>query len=283
MSGAGSRRTRTGTKSKKPGGEAGGASPPFCYPMMDPLEWIIWQDEHLLVVSKPAGLPTLIDGWDPAAPFLISLLKASLGQVWVVHRLDRDTSGVMVFALSAEAHRSLNTQFEQRQVQKAYHGLAQGSPEWETKTVRLPLRPNVGRKHRTVVDPRQGKPAHTELRVRERLGEYTLLEAHPHTGRTHQIRAHLAALGHPLVGDELYGGSSGIFRSQFPGQVSERQMRRGKSQAGAVLERAALHAYSLSLAHPISGEALHFSAPYPRDFDQVLRLLRGVPRSRGIE
>jgi RluA family pseudouridine synthase len=250
---------------------------------MDPLEWIIWQDEHLLAVSKPAGLPTLVDGWDPDAPFLIGLLKASLGEVWVVHRLDRETSGVMVFALSAEAHRSLNTQFEQRHVEKTYHALVQGSPEWETKTVRLPLRPNVGRKHRTVVDPRRGKAAHTELRVRQRLGEYTLLEAQPRTGRTHQIRAHLAALGHPLVGDELYGGSPGIFRSQFPGTVSERQMRRGKSQVGAVLERAALHAYSLSLAHPISGEALKFSAPYPHDFDQVLRLLLGDPRSSQID
>jgi tRNA pseudouridine32 synthase / 23S rRNA pseudouridine746 synthase len=212
---------------------------------------LLYLDEALLVADKPAGLPTLVDGYHPEAPYLLGVLKASYDRLWVVHRLDRDTSGVIVFARTAQAHRELNRQFEKHLAVKRYHALVQGSPAWEEKTVKLPLQPDGDRRHRTVVEPRRGKPARTDLRVLERLEGGTLVEAIPRTGRTHQVRAHLAALGYPIVGDKLYGG-----------------------EVHAGLERVALHARALLLHHPISEVEIQFSAPYPEDLEKALQQLR---------
>jgi RluA family pseudouridine synthase len=215
---------------------------------------VIFSDEHIIVVNKPAGLPTLPDGYDKAAPHLAQALAPDFGKVWIAHRLDRGTSGVMVVARSAEAHRSLNMQFDGREVKKAYHALIAGEPPWEEYTVRFPLRTDGDRKHRTVIDHGKGKPAVTHLRVLERCGAHTLIEARPETGRTHQIRAHLAALRLPVLGDPLYGGAA--------------------ATAGAFIDRTALHAFSLAFRHPSTKQALSFEAPYPPDFARALRTVR---------
>ena len=188
-----------------------------------------------MVIDKPAGLHTLPDGYDANLPYVRGMLEPEHGRLWIVHRLDRETNGVLVLARTAEAHRALNTQFEQHQVRKIYHALVVGSPDWKETTVRLPLRTNVGHRHRTAVGPQRGKPAVTHLRVLERFEGTTLVEAAPETGRTHQIRAHLAALGYPIVGDELYGA--------------------GPSPAGL-----SLHALSLEITHPVTGERMKFEA-----------------------
>ncbi len=232
---------------------------------------LLWSDPALLVVNKPAGLPVLPDGYQPDAPYLVSILKQAYQPLWVVHRLDRDTSGVMIFARSAEAHRSLNTQFEKRQASKLYHALVNGEPNWEAQTVDLPLRPDGDRRHRTVIDHQRGKPALTELHVLERFRRYALIEAAPQTGRTHQIRAHLAALGYPLVADALYGGGKGLY-------LSDLQPEDPASQPGAssspILGRSGLHAWALAFQHPVRGERLSFQAPYPEDFGAALQQLR---------
>jgi tRNA pseudouridine32 synthase / 23S rRNA pseudouridine746 synthase len=212
---------------------------------------LIYLDDHFLVVAKPAGLPTLVDGYHPEAPFLVGLLKETYPALWVVHRLDRQTSGVMIFARTAVAHRSLNTQFEQRLAVKTYHALVRGVPAWESRSIHLRLRADGDRRHRTVIDHQRGKPAETDLLVLERFESFTLLQATPHTGRTHQIRAHLAALGYPIVSDPLYGGPM-----------------------SPDLPRLGLHAYSIKLLHPASGEDMLFTASYPEDFNQAINLLR---------
>ena len=213
---------------------------------------VLWSDETLLVVNKPAGLPTLPDGYDPTAPYLGGILTPTFGRLWVVHRLDRHTSGVVVFARTSQAHRLLNSQFEGRQVSKVYHALVVGNPDWAEKTVQEPLLANGDRRHRTIVDAQKGKTAETSFRVLEQFGGYALIEAVPHTGRTHQIRAHLAFLGFPVVADKLYGGGL----EQLP------------------LERTALHASRLTINHPTSGERIAFEAPYPEDFRAALDQLR---------
>ena len=212
---------------------------------------VMWADEALLIVNKPAGLPTLVDGYHPEAAFLVGLLKTAYNPLWVVHRLDRDTSGAMVFARSAAAHRVLNTQFEKRQANKCYHALALGEPAWEDQTIDLPLRADGDRRHRTIVDWQNGKASCTRLRVLERFKGCALVEATPLTGRTHQIRAHLAALGYPVATDALYGG-----------------------EAQTWMARLALHALSLAFFHPTHNERLTFEAPYPADFSDALRNLR---------
>jgi tRNA pseudouridine32 synthase / 23S rRNA pseudouridine746 synthase len=161
---------------------------------MEIAEILLYTDETLLVVNKPAGLLSIADGYRPDLPHLARLLQAEFGRVWVVHRLDKDTSGVMLFARDAQTHRELNTQFEQRVVQKEYHAILAGMPEWEQIEIDLPLRVNGDRKHRTVIDHQNGKPARTSARVLERLGLFSLIAAAPHTGYTHQVRAHFAAL-----------------------------------------------------------------------------------------
>ncbi len=214
---------------------------------------VIWLDESLLAVDKPAGLRTLPDGYDPSLPHARSLLEPLYGRLWIVHRLDKETSGVLLLARSAQAHRSLNTQFEQRQTRKAYCALVNGSPAWQEYTVRLPLRTDGDRHHRSVVDTRRGKSAVTCLRVLERFAAHTLLEAAPETGRTHQIRAHLAALGLPIVGDLLYGGAA---------------LPDGEAPL------LGLHAAWLEVAHPLSGERLHLEAPLPPALQEALHALR---------
>jgi RluA family pseudouridine synthase len=218
----------------------------------------IHEDQHLVIVNKPAGLSVLPDGWEKDSEYLVKILEERFGKVFIVHRLDKITSGVMVFARDAETHRALNLQFETHEAQKIYHAIVEGNPKWEEKIARHPLRANVGHKHRTIVDDKHGKPSETRFRVIKRLqahpeqgrGEAALIEANPTTGRTHQIRVHAYALGHPLLGDALYG-----------------------AQDSYGIARPMLHAQSLSLIHPATKERVKFSAPRPADFEEVLRSL----------
>lgn len=245
----------------------------------------LWWDDSLLAVNKPAGLTVLQDGFDPDAPHLRSILEAEFGPLWIVHRIDRDTSGLVVLARSEAAHRALNQQFSTRQVGKLYHGLVPGAPAWDEKTVRLPLRADGDRRHRTVIDHQRGKPSTTRLRVLESFPipnhprqpnppSYSLIEARPQTGRTHQIRAHLAAIGFALVADGLYGPEAGLWLSQvkpnYHGDLSKER---------ALLGRLGLHAHTLFLEHPISGESLKLEAPYAKDFAATLRQLRRYCRA----
>jgi len=214
---------------------------------------IIYEDNYLIVIDKPAGLSVLPDGWEKDSEYLVKMLEEKFGKIFIVHRLDKITSGVMVFACEAETHRALNTQFENHDAQKTYHAILEGNPKWEEKVARHPLRANVGHKHRTMVDDKNGKPSETRFRVIKRYPASALVEAKPMTGRTHQIRVHAYALGHPLVEDVLYGA-----RDLYG------------------LPRPMLHAQSLSLIHPATNERMKFSAPHPTDFEEALKVLEAV-------
>ncbi len=215
---------------------------------------ILHEDADILIVNKPAGMPVLPDGWEKDAPYLVKLLEEQFGKLWIVHRLDKITSGVMVFARTAAAHRTLNLLFETRAVHKIYHAIVTGEPGWNEHTARHPLRVDVGHSHRTMVDHSRGKPSETAFRVLERYKNYSLLEAVPATGRTHQIRVHAYALGFPLLGDTLYS---------FPPV--------GRDNISP-LQRPALHACSLEFE--FEGESFSFTAPYPEDFTEALKKLR---------
>jgi RluA family pseudouridine synthase len=211
---------------------------------------IIYSDDHIMILNKPAGLPVLPDGWEPDAPYLVKLLEEEFGKIFVVHRLDKFTSGVMVFAKTTEAHRSLNIQFEKHTIEKVYRAIMVGNPPWQEKITKFPLRANVGHKHRTMVDNRNGLRSETQLKVLNRNEDNALVEARPMTGRTHQIRVHAYALGYPLLGDALYSAPE-----------------------TDLIARPALHAYTLSFDHPFSNERVTFLAPYPADFKTTLERL----------
>lgn len=211
----------------------------FYDPPDDPLD-IIHMDHEILVVNKPSGLLSVPGKGDHLADCLIARLQAAFPEVLLVHRLDRDTSGVMVFALTPHAQRHLGLQFEKRQVKKTYVARVWGDVQEDTGTVDLPLIvdwPNRPRQH---VDFEKGKPAVTDWKVLKREGATTRMRLFPQTGRSHQLRVHMLELGHPICGDPFY--AEGPARD-FP--------------------RLMLHAESLRFRHPDGGKGMNFRAKVP--------------------
>jgi tRNA pseudouridine32 synthase / 23S rRNA pseudouridine746 synthase len=223
-------------------------------------KFIVYQDDELIGINKPAGLLSIPDGYNPLLSHVIGPLAPYLGRLWIVHRLDRDTSGIMILARKREIHRELCMQFEHRDVKKAYHAVVIGSPDWEILTIDTPLQVNGDRKHRTVVAPMTGKKASTDLRVLRRSSSFTLIEAMPHTGYTHQIRAHLLSIGFPILGDPLYSNTN-IDRS-----ITDNIER--------VISRPALHSQRISFTHPVSRIWISLEAPYPLDFENAIQELQ---------
>lgn len=211
--------------------------------MTDPGFRILHEDAALLVVDKACGLLT-VPGIGPAkADCLIARLQRRWLTARVVHRLDRDTSGVLVVALDHETHRSLSMQFEARETAKCYVALAAGHPPKDAGEIDLPMRKDLVNAPLQIVDFVHGRPSVTRWRVLARLREpdRTRFELTPITGRSHQLRVHLLAIGHPILGDDLYA----------PAAVR------------AMAPRLCLHASKLAFTHPLTGERVAFEAPVP--------------------
>ncbi len=223
---------------------------------------IIFLDNDLLVINKPAGLLSIPDGYDPDLPHLKSVLEPDFGPVWLVHRLDKDTSGVMLLARNADAHRDLNRAFREHTVRKVYHGLVTPSPAWQEQVIDLPLKVNADRKHRTKVDLKVGKLAWTGCKVLTRGSEAVLMEITIKTGVTHQIRAHLRENNLMIIGELLYNA--------------------GLEPPVLTAPRTMLHARKITFHHPGSGEELTFTAPYPDDFRKIYTLLRTTTNPDGL-
>ena len=190
---------------------------------------ILFDGEDILAVHKPEGIASIRER-RTAGPFLQGLLAEQLGcRLYVVHRLDKDVSGVILFARTAEAHRSLNLQFESREVGKSYRALVYGEVREDEGVIDEPLR-EFG-SGRVAVDRHRGRACRTEFQVVDRLAGWTLLEITPLTGRRHQIRAHLYSIGHPVAGDPLYGdwrSRQGMSRLMLhAGRISFRLAERG--------------------------------------------------------
>lgn len=216
---------------------------------------VIYEDEDILVVDKPSGLLTIPDGYDPLLDNLASLLGNHFGRVWVVHRLDKDTSGLVLFARNTEAHQELNRQFRERLVRKDYLAIAAPVPSWESQDVNLPLLVNSGRSHLTKVDLERGKPAGTRFKVLEKKMEACLLECQPKTGYRHQIRAHLYSQGIGILGDPLYKPlKQVVLNPQAP--------------------RLMLQAQALHITHPTTNQPVSFSLPPD---PEILDYWNGLP------
>lgn len=208
-------------------------------PPTDPLE-ILHDDHEIIVVNKPSGLLSVPGRGEHLADCLISRLQEVFPQALLVHRLDRDTSGLMIFALTASAQRHIGQQFEKRQVKKTYIARVWGRVAEKAGTVELPLIvdwPNRPLQH---VDFEHGKPAITDWRVMRYEGETTRMRLMPQTGRSHQLRVHMRELGHPILGDPFYSEGEAL---DFP--------------------RLMLHAQALRLKHPDGGMGVSFTAPTP--------------------
>lgn len=227
---------------------------------------ILYEDDDLVAVDKPAGLAVHVGAGTRRGTLVNALLHrfgrlSSLGgplRPGIVHRLDKPTSGVLLVAKNDQAHRSLAEQFRQRQVDKQYVALLHGRLARAHDTIRLPVARDRVRRTRMTTLRAQGRAAVTEYRVRGTLAGFTLVEARLQTGRTHQLRVHFAALGHPVVGDTLYG--------------APRRLRWGNA-TGPTLNRIFLHAQRVRFRHPRTGEVLEVRSALPTELDDLLRRL----------
>ena len=225
---------------------------------------VIYQDAELVVVDKPAGLSahpgpghpdgTLVNGLLALCPDI----QGIGGEIrpGIVHRLDKDTSGLLMAAKTEHAHHSLSQQIKDRTVAKGYLALVEGAPSPEEGVINAPIGRDPRRRTRMAVTA-GGRDSSTGYRLLERVGAYSLLELQLHTGRTHQARVHLAWLGHPLLGDGLYARRSPLLIRHF------------------------LHAHRLAFAHPATGEPLEFLSPLPQDLEDALEAARREARGKG--
>jgi len=167
-------------------------------------EYIIYEDENVIALNKPEGMLVIPDGYKNDVTNLRDTLTGRLGEIFVVHRIDKLTSGLVLFAKNKATHKRLNELFERRKIRKIYHALIFGIPLWTEKTISLPLRINGDRRHRTTVDLYHGKKAITDIKIIFGDRFFCGAQISPKSGYTHQIRAHLSAIGHPIIGDQLY-------------------------------------------------------------------------------
>jgi 23S rRNA pseudouridine1911/1915/1917 synthase len=228
----------------------------------------LFEDDHIIALAKPAGLLTLPDRFNAALPNLRTMLKERFGEIFVVHRIDRETSGVMLFAKNAAAHKILSEQFETRRVRKFYHAVVQGRFEQDEMAIDIPLLADPSRAG-LVAPSVRGKESLTQVRILKRFRLATLLECELITGRQHQIRVHCAAVGHPLLVDADYGERSEFFLSGI-----KRKYNVGKHQEEQPLvSRNTLHAFRVEFSHPASQEVMRIEAPYPKDFKALVQML----------
>ncbi|TWI14152.1 23S rRNA pseudouridine(1911/1915/1917) synthase RluD [Aerolutibacter ruishenii] len=227
---------------------------------------VLYEDEHVIVINKPAGLVVHPGAGNPAGTLVNALLHrdpalANLPRAGIVHRLDKDTSGVMVVARTLPAHTALIEQLSGRQVHRQYLAVVVGALV-SGGTANAPVDRHPRDRIRMAVRE-DGKDAVTHFRLRERFRAHTLLECRLETGRTHQIRVHMAHLKHPIVGDPLYGGSLKLPKGASPELI---EALRG-------FRRQALHAETLEFSHPVTGEPVRCSAPMPADMQALVKVL----------
>jgi len=224
---------------------------------------VIFENERFIAVDKASGVSVGGDRWDESKERLDRLLERDLKlpKIYTVHRIDKETSGLVVFARDRETHRELSLAFEQRNVSKRYVAIVHGRPAWKETSCDLALVPNGNKKHMTIIDKYRGKESLTRFICLFSAGNYSVLEALPETGRIHQIRVHAAALGHPVVCDGLYGKENPVKLSSF-----KRGWRGDPHEEKPLLSRLGLHAQSLTLS---DGQTL--TAPPAKDMASLIK------------
>ncbi|HEU5116535.1 MAG TPA: RluA family pseudouridine synthase [Isosphaeraceae bacterium] len=239
---------------------------------------IVYEDEAFVVVDKPPGMVvhpakghwsgTLVN----ALQFHFDQLSTVGGEErpGIVHRLDRDTTGLLIVAKDDRAHRGLAAQFEARTIKKEYLAIVSGVMSRDSDYIERPIGTHPTHREKMAIRLPEdgGKVAVTYYEVQERFRNHTLVRCFPQTGRTHQIRVHLTHVGHPIVADKLYSGRDRLMH----GEISPES-----GSDSVLIDRQALHAHELRLTHPVSGKPLEFCAPIPTDFERVLDALRSVP------
>lgn len=236
---------------------------------------ILYQDDDMLVVNKPAGVLVIPDRFNSDLPSLNRMLETKLGQqVWVVHRLDRDTSGVICFAKNEQTHRYLSKLFEAHEVGKFYAGIVQGRVIPEEGRIEAPITEHPATKGKMMV-AKKGKLSVTDYKVAEQWALHSLVQFQIHTGRTHQIRVHMQSMGHPIVCDELYSDGKPFLLSAIKKKY---KLSDKEETERPILSRLALHAYRLAL-HKEDGTLVDVQAPLPKDMAACVNQLNKWSKS----
>ena len=226
-------------------------------------DWIILENDDYIIINKPAYLATLEDRSEPTK--VVKLAKSYCAAAQVCHRLDKETSGILVIAKNAGAYRNAAIQFEKRSIKKVYHAVVDGLHEFKDEEVNLPIQ--AAGTGPVYISHREGKPATTVLNTVEAYKANTLVACEPLTGRMHQIRVHLAAVKAPITGDVLYGGK--IF---FLSSIKRNFKLKAGTMEEPLMKRVALHAFSIQLKD-LAGNELTVIAPYPKDFNVLIKQL----------
>jgi RluA family pseudouridine synthase len=229
----------------------------------------LFEDEHLLVLDKPAGVLSIPDRYDPSITNLKTELDNKYGKIFVVHRIDKDTSGVILFAKDAETHKIMNDQFQNFKVTKLYHSLWEGIVTKDEIFIDIPLMASPYKKGMTIPSAR-GKEAYSKVRVLKRFKKGTLVEVELLTGRHHQIRAHALAIGHPLLVDELYGKNEAFFVSSIKRNFNLKK----NTEETPILSRLSLHAKKIEFRHPHNDKVIICESDYPKDIAVAIKQLQ---------
>ncbi len=234
---------------------------------------ILYESHAFVVVNKPAGLLTIPDRHDENQPSVQRILGSRTEKIFTVHRIDRETSGVLVFAKTEDTHRYLSVLFEERAVEKVYRGIVHGILPRATGTIDAPIASHPVHKGSMVIH-RKGKPALTTYEVIESYGQYSLLQFRILTGRTHQIRLHMQHIGHPIACDSIYGDGKPFLLSSVKKKF---KLAKNEEEERPILSRLGLHAFSLAFAGE-NGHPFFFEAPLPKDMRAMLQQLAKTVR-----
>jgi len=230
----------------------------------------IYEDEAILVINKPPFMLSIPDRFRPEIPNLYGILTKEYGKIFTIHRIDKETSGVIVFAKTEEAHKKISLQFENRLVTKKYLLITLGAMHEDKGLIEKAIVPHPHIKGKMVV-AKKGKASATAWEVVERFKDYTLVEADIKTGRTHQIRVQFKAIGYPLAIDPSYGGEEAFYLSKIKGK---KYKSREEEQERPLMSRVTLHSRYLRLKHPTTDEWVDFEAAPPKDFRAVVNQLQ---------
>jgi 23S rRNA pseudouridine1911/1915/1917 synthase len=230
---------------------------------------IIFEDDHILVIHKPAGILSVPDRFNIGADHIKVLLEPRHGPIWMVHRLDRNTSGILVLAKSEQAHASLNEAFQSRQVSKKYNAIVHGIPKNIEGLIEEPIAEDPAKRGRYKVH-QKGKPAKTGYKIISQWKNFSNLELTLYTGRTHQLRVHLKHLGYPILCDPIYGLEEAVLLSSI--KRKRYQLSKNKEEL-PLLKRQALHASSLTFIHPMTGNEVSFYCELPKDLQALVNQL----------
>jgi len=230
-------------------------------------DWTVFENDDLVALNKPTGLLSIPDR-EGKEVSLKDMLQEKYGQIYTVHRLDRDTSGLIVFAKNEETHKHLSRQFEERKTEKIYVGLVMGSPASKKGSINAPIAENTVKRGVMIIHQR-GKESLTDYEVITDFGIYSWMQFRIHTGRTHQIRVHMKDMGHPIVCDELYGDGKPVLLSSIK---SKFKLSKKEEEERPILNRLALHAYKLKFTD-VHGKVLELEAPLLKDMRATLQQL----------